>query len=163
MQMKLIIARKVLHLASFWKWEFLELGNDQFAVCPLRIQYRDQMWLVSIQLKISVIRTCNFFILEIFSKIIIQYVYFFSFYQFKPFAFRGGLPYIFVGISFRVEGIRTAECLFLQVFFSHISTGLPICIRFFWTEIAASKVKIKNNERNDRNEILRYCWHIFLF
>ena len=26
-QIKLICTRKVLHLASFWKWEFLELGN----------------------------------------------------------------------------------------------------------------------------------------
>ena len=25
---KLIFTTKVLHLASFWKWEFLELGND---------------------------------------------------------------------------------------------------------------------------------------
>ena len=28
MQIKLAFTRKVLHLASFWKWEFLELGND---------------------------------------------------------------------------------------------------------------------------------------
>ena len=27
MQIKLICTRKVLHLASFWKWEFLELWN----------------------------------------------------------------------------------------------------------------------------------------
>ena len=27
-QMKLIIKRKVLHLASLWKWGFSELGND---------------------------------------------------------------------------------------------------------------------------------------
>ena len=45
MQMKLIITRKVLHLALFWKWEFLELANGLLAVCPLRIQYRDQMCL----------------------------------------------------------------------------------------------------------------------
>ena len=45
MQIKLIIGTKVLHLASFWKWEFLELANGPFAVCSLRIQYRDQMWL----------------------------------------------------------------------------------------------------------------------
>ena len=95
MQMKPIIARKVLHLASVWKWEFLELGNCLFAFCSLRIQYRDQMWLESIQLKISVLRTCNFFILENFSKIIIQYVYFFSFYRLKPSAFRGGSDRIF--------------------------------------------------------------------
>ena len=25
MQMKLILTRKILHFASFWKWEFLEL------------------------------------------------------------------------------------------------------------------------------------------
>ena len=28
MQIKLAFTRKVLHLASCWKWEFLELGND---------------------------------------------------------------------------------------------------------------------------------------
>ena len=27
MQIKLIFTRKVLRLVSFWKWEFLELGN----------------------------------------------------------------------------------------------------------------------------------------
>ena len=27
MQMKVIITKKVLHLASFWNWEFLELEN----------------------------------------------------------------------------------------------------------------------------------------
>ena len=27
MQIKLLFTRKVLHLPSFWKWEFLELGN----------------------------------------------------------------------------------------------------------------------------------------
>ena len=30
MQIKLIFTTKVSHLASFWKWEFLELGNDLF-------------------------------------------------------------------------------------------------------------------------------------
>ena len=29
-QMKLIFTAKVLHLASFWKWEFLELGSGLF-------------------------------------------------------------------------------------------------------------------------------------
>ena len=33
MQIKLIIARKVLNLASVWKWEFLELTN--WPVCRL--------------------------------------------------------------------------------------------------------------------------------
>ena len=33
MQIKLIIARKVLNLASVWKWEFLELAN--WPVCRL--------------------------------------------------------------------------------------------------------------------------------
>ena len=28
MQIKLIFTRKVVHLASFWKWGFLELGSD---------------------------------------------------------------------------------------------------------------------------------------
>ena len=27
MQMKLIFTRKILHLGSFWKWEFLALEN----------------------------------------------------------------------------------------------------------------------------------------
>ena len=30
MQIKLIFTRKVVHLASFWKWGFLELGNGLF-------------------------------------------------------------------------------------------------------------------------------------
>ena len=30
MQIKLILIRKVLHLASFWKWGFLELGSGLF-------------------------------------------------------------------------------------------------------------------------------------
>ena len=36
MQMKLIITRKVLHLASFWKWEFWELRNGQWAMSSWR-------------------------------------------------------------------------------------------------------------------------------
>ena len=31
MQMKLIITRKVVHLASFWKWGFLELESGLLA------------------------------------------------------------------------------------------------------------------------------------
>ena len=31
-QIKLIFTRKVVHLASFWKWGFLELGNGLFIV-----------------------------------------------------------------------------------------------------------------------------------
>ena len=31
MQIKLLFTRKVLHLPSFWKWEFLELGNGLFS------------------------------------------------------------------------------------------------------------------------------------
>jgi len=34
MQMKLIFSRKVLHLASFWKWEFLELRTGGLCVRP---------------------------------------------------------------------------------------------------------------------------------
>ena len=34
MQMKLIIARKVLHLASFWKWEILKPGNGLLSSLP---------------------------------------------------------------------------------------------------------------------------------
>ena len=32
-QRKLIFTRKVVHLASFWKWGFLELGSGLFAPC----------------------------------------------------------------------------------------------------------------------------------
>ena len=35
MQIKLIFTRKVVHLASFWKWGFLELGSGQL---PLSIE-----------------------------------------------------------------------------------------------------------------------------
>ena len=31
MQIKLIFTRKVVYLASFWKWEFLELGSGLLA------------------------------------------------------------------------------------------------------------------------------------
>ena len=31
MQIKLIFTWKFLHLASFWMWEFLELGNGLFS------------------------------------------------------------------------------------------------------------------------------------
>ena len=31
MQIKLIFTTKVSHLASFWKWDFLELGNGLLA------------------------------------------------------------------------------------------------------------------------------------
>ena len=44
MQMKLIFARKVLHLASFWKWGFLELGE----------------WPIDTQVKVSVTRAGHF-------------------------------------------------------------------------------------------------------
>ena len=30
MQIKLIFTTKISHLASFWKWDFLELGNGLF-------------------------------------------------------------------------------------------------------------------------------------
>ena len=33
MQIKLIFTRKVVHLASFWKWGFLELASGLFAPC----------------------------------------------------------------------------------------------------------------------------------
>ena len=33
-QIKLIFTRKVVHLASFWKWGFLELGTGLFLVNP---------------------------------------------------------------------------------------------------------------------------------
>ena len=36
MQIKLILTAKVFHLASFWKWEFLELGNALWLYEELR-------------------------------------------------------------------------------------------------------------------------------
>ena len=36
MQIKLIFTTKVSHLASFWKWDFLELGNGSFLQSLLR-------------------------------------------------------------------------------------------------------------------------------
>ena len=33
MQIKLVFTRKVVHLASFWKWGFLELASGLFAPC----------------------------------------------------------------------------------------------------------------------------------
>ena len=33
MQIKLIFTKKVVHLASFWKWGFLELGSGLFSSC----------------------------------------------------------------------------------------------------------------------------------
>ena len=35
MQIKLIFTKNVLHLASFWKWEFLDLGNGLLVVLTL--------------------------------------------------------------------------------------------------------------------------------
>ena len=37
MQIKLIFTTKVSHLASFWKWDFLELGNGLLA-CDQALQ-----------------------------------------------------------------------------------------------------------------------------
>ena len=37
MKMKLILTRKVLHLAVFWRWEFLELGNGLEATLRRRV------------------------------------------------------------------------------------------------------------------------------
>ena len=35
MQIKLIFTRKVVHLASFWKWGFLELGSGYWLIASL--------------------------------------------------------------------------------------------------------------------------------
>ena len=37
MQIKLVFTRNVLHLASFWKWEFLEYGNGLYVTCTSHI------------------------------------------------------------------------------------------------------------------------------
>ena len=37
MKIKLILTRKVLHLAAFWRWEFLELGNGLKATLRRRV------------------------------------------------------------------------------------------------------------------------------
>ena len=39
MQIKLLFTRKVLHLPSFWKWEFLELGNSLFSWLYFSLNY----------------------------------------------------------------------------------------------------------------------------
>ena len=42
MQIKLIFTTKVSHLASFWKWDFLELGNGLFRVGHMFLCYRSK-------------------------------------------------------------------------------------------------------------------------
>ena len=39
MQIKLVFIRKFLHLASFWKWEFLEHGNGLYVTCTSPIMH----------------------------------------------------------------------------------------------------------------------------
>ena len=39
MQIKLLFTRKVLHLPSLWKWEFLELGNSLFSWLYFSLNY----------------------------------------------------------------------------------------------------------------------------
>ena len=42
MQIKLIFPWKILHLASFWKWEFLERGNGLLnSLCKKSSKYQD--------------------------------------------------------------------------------------------------------------------------
>ena len=43
MQIKLIFRRKVVHLASFWKWGFLELGNGLFLRRPYGLKSRHRL------------------------------------------------------------------------------------------------------------------------
>ena len=44
-QMKLIITRMVLHLASFWKWEFWEIGNGLFnALLPTKPDASEEIY-----------------------------------------------------------------------------------------------------------------------
>ena len=44
-QMKLIITRIVLHLASFWKWEFWEIGNGLFnALLPTKPDASEEIY-----------------------------------------------------------------------------------------------------------------------
>ena len=51
MQKKLIYKRKVLHSASFWKWEFLELGNSLLSLSPLSsLVFPWQQYLVKVEL-----------------------------------------------------------------------------------------------------------------
>ena len=40
MQIKLIFTTKVSHLASFWEWDFLELGSGLFARCSNMIKIK---------------------------------------------------------------------------------------------------------------------------
>ena len=39
MQIKLVFTRNFLHLASFWKWEFLECGNGLYVTCTSPIMH----------------------------------------------------------------------------------------------------------------------------
>ena len=39
MQIKLVFSRKFLHVASFWKWEFLEHGNGLYVTCTSPIMH----------------------------------------------------------------------------------------------------------------------------
>ena len=46
---KLISARKVVHLASFWKWGFLELGSGPLGTLETRrelgrVNFRKDFW-----------------------------------------------------------------------------------------------------------------------
>ena len=45
MQIKLIYTKKVLHLASFWKWEFWKLGNGLLTTPENTITYHNALCL----------------------------------------------------------------------------------------------------------------------
>ena len=44
MQIKLIFTRKVVHLASFWKWGFLELGSSRFSSSSICDEFNCIFW-----------------------------------------------------------------------------------------------------------------------
>ena len=44
MQIKLIFTRKIVHLASFWKWGFLELGSSLFSSLSICDEFNCIFW-----------------------------------------------------------------------------------------------------------------------
>ena len=46
MQIKLIFTRKVVHLTSFWKWGFLEIGSGLFLIVTIQKKATELYFLV---------------------------------------------------------------------------------------------------------------------
>ena len=69
MQIKLIFTRKVVHLASFWKWRFLELGSGLF-----KKDYLIEMKNFSIRYKKIEIHCKNYFLCK-YLLYVFTYIY----------------------------------------------------------------------------------------